>query len=44
MIGNMKLSVAMPYLKLIAEVNGLKLSRLKDFSTCRKIMENMASC
>lgn len=44
MIGGMKLSAAMPYMKLIAEVNELNLNKAKDWKICRGILENMASC
>ena len=40
-MGKMTLREGIPYLRLIAEVNGLNLSRGKDFLICYQIMKNL---
>ena len=40
LIGKSKVTSVLPLLKMVAEENGLKLSRAKDFKQARNILEN----
>jgi hypothetical protein len=40
-IGKMKISEALPHLKVVAQAYGLKLNRVKEFKMARLILVNL---
>lgn len=40
-IGKMKISEALPHLKVVAQAYGLKLNRVKEFKIARLILVNL---